>query len=57
MPNGHPVADDYNVEWCKEKHEVISKRLDSIENKFWCIIILLISNMAGVTTLLLTKGV
>jgi hypothetical protein len=55
MPNGH--KDVYNTAWCQEKHQKLDKRMDSLESKFWGIIILLVTNLAGVTTLLLSGGV
>jgi hypothetical protein len=46
----------YNQDWCKERHEKLDKRMDSLETKFWAIIILLIANLTGVVTVLYTGG-
>lgn len=54
MPNGHDAM--YNQDWCKERHVKLDKRMDSLENKFWGIILLLITNLAGISVILL-KGI
>jgi hypothetical protein len=53
MPDGSNEV--YNILWCKERHEKLDKRIDSLESKFWGIIILLITNLAGISVLL-SKG-
>ena len=52
MPNG--MEHEYVEGWCRERHVKLDKRMDSIENKFWGIIVLLITNLGGVTALLFT---
>jgi hypothetical protein len=54
MPNGNDVA--YNQDWCKERHEKLDSRMDSLENKFWGIIILLMMNLSGIITVIYTGG-
>ena len=51
MANG--VASVYNQDWCKERHDKLDKRIDSLETKFWAIIILLMTNLGGVSIMLL----
>lgn len=51
MANG--TVGVYNQGWCKERHEKLDKRMDSLENKFWAIIILLVTNLGGVSIMLL----
>lgn len=54
MPNGYDTT--YNQDWCKERHERLDKRMDAIETKFWGIIILLLMNLSGVVTVLMSGG-
>jgi hypothetical protein len=57
----------YNILWCQDRHKLLDKRVDeietktekrvsSLENKFWGIIVLLFTNLAGVTTLIMSGG-
>jgi len=56
MPNGDTNSSGvYNQDWCTERHTKLDKRLDSIETKFWGIILLLLANLSGVATMLM-KG-
>ena len=54
MPNG--AEHSYIEGWCQERHNKLDKRMDSLETKFWGIIILLVTNLGGVATLILTGG-
>lgn len=51
MANGREAM--YNQDWCKERHVKLDKRMDSLENKFWAIIILLVTNLGGLSIMLM----
>ena len=42
-------SDHYVYRWCKEKHEKVDKRLDTVESRLWGIWVLLFGNLCGVT--------
>lgn len=56
------MTDEFNAQICKLRHDRIDDAIDELkqkikgmENKFWAIILLLISNLAGVLAVL-AKG-
>lgn len=57
MPNGAAEHDkQYNYEWCREKHQKLDLRMDSLERKFWSIIILLFTNLGGIAVIIARGG-
>ena len=56
MPNGDTTG-VYNIDWCKDRHSKLDRRLELLESRFWSIILLMFGNLAGVVGIIITLWV